>query len=207
MLPIPSLYSHTRTSHPIPSPRPPPSLLATLSPYPSNLTAHYSTHILPTRARTPCIFALQNSILPGLIFYNPRNVRRVPASQDAKSALTTPAVKNLFGPGIQFAWLGFTRSPAAWGTRIMNFSLGVRHLNNLNKRTFSWLAFQLLDDDNTGKISLRNLRRMAKDIGDHVKDDLSLLCVDLSLLFSAVAVINEGEVNEQVFISIMADDV
>ncbi|KAJ3509473.1 hypothetical protein NMY22_g16281 [Coprinellus aureogranulatus] len=62
-------------------------------------------------------------------------------------------------------------------------------------------AFQLFDDDNTGKISLRNLRRVAKEIGDRLEDD------ELQAMIDEFDLDGDGEISEQEFIAIMTDDV
>lgn len=49
-------------------------------------------------------------------------------------------------------------------------------------------AFQLFDDDNTGKITLRNLRRVAKEIGDRLEDD-ELYVNPIFSLFTSFSVV------------------
>ncbi|KAF5332590.1 hypothetical protein D9611_005229 [Ephemerocybe angulata] len=61
-------------------------------------------------------------------------------------------------------------------------------------------AFQLFDDDGTGKISVRNLRRVAKEIGDRLEDD------ELQAMIDEFDLDGDGEINEQEFLAIMTDE-
>ncbi|KAF9479422.1 EF-hand [Pholiota conissans] len=61
-------------------------------------------------------------------------------------------------------------------------------------------AFKLFDEDGTGKISLRNLRRVAKEIGDRLEDD------ELKAMIDEFDLDQDGEISEQEFFAIMTDD-
>lgn len=61
-------------------------------------------------------------------------------------------------------------------------------------------AFKLFDDDGTGKISLRNLRRVAKEIGENIDDE------ELQAMIDEFDLDQDGEINEQEFISIMTEN-
>ncbi|XP_065660738.1 centrin-3 isoform X2 [Hydra vulgaris] len=61
-------------------------------------------------------------------------------------------------------------------------------------------AFQLFDDDQTGKISLRNLRRVARELGENMSDD------ELRSMIDEFDKDGDGEINEAEFISIMTGD-
>lgn len=58
-------------------------------------------------------------------------------------------------------------------------------------------AFRLFDDDNTGKISLKNLRRVAKDLGENISDD------ELMAMIHEFDRDGDGEIDEEDFISIL----
>ncbi|XP_005807851.1 caltractin [Xiphophorus maculatus] len=58
-------------------------------------------------------------------------------------------------------------------------------------------AFRLFDDDCTGKISFKNLKRVAKELGENLTDE------ELQEMIDEADQDGDGEVNEQEFLRIM----
>ena len=58
-------------------------------------------------------------------------------------------------------------------------------------------AFRLFDDDNSGKISLRNLKRVARELGETMTDD------ELQEMIDEADRDGDGEIGEEEFIRIM----
>ncbi len=58
-------------------------------------------------------------------------------------------------------------------------------------------AFKLFDEDNTGRISLRNLRRVARELGENLSDD------ELQAMIDEFDKDADGEICEQEFLNIM----
>lgn len=58
-------------------------------------------------------------------------------------------------------------------------------------------AFRLFDDDETGKISFKNLKRVAKELGENLTDE------ELQEMIDEADTDGDGEINEQDFLRIM----
>ncbi|GAB1603969.1 caltractin-like [Argonauta hians] len=58
-------------------------------------------------------------------------------------------------------------------------------------------AFKLFDDDETGKISFKNLKRVAKELGENLTDE------ELQEMIDEADRDNDGEVNQEEFLRIM----
>lgn len=58
-------------------------------------------------------------------------------------------------------------------------------------------AFRLFDDDDTGKISLKNLRRVARELGENLPDD------ELQAMIDEFDRDMDGEISQEEFMAIM----
>ena len=58
-------------------------------------------------------------------------------------------------------------------------------------------AFRLFDDDSTGKISFKNLKRVAKELGENLTDE------ELQEMIDEADRDGDGEINEAEFLRIM----
>eukprot|EP00900_Chrysochromulina_parva_P011966 jgi/Chrpa1/20770/Chrysochromulina_OHIO_Genome00006992-RA len=58
-------------------------------------------------------------------------------------------------------------------------------------------AFQLFDEDSSGRISLRNMRRIAKELGENLTDD------ELQAMIDEFDTDGDGEISAQEFANIM----
>ncbi|TNJ27439.1 Centrin [Giardia muris] len=58
-------------------------------------------------------------------------------------------------------------------------------------------AFRLFDDDNTGRISLKNLRRVAKELSENISDE------ELMAMIQEFDRDGDGEIDEEDFIAIL----
>lgn len=60
-------------------------------------------------------------------------------------------------------------------------------------------AFRLFDDDHTGKISIKNLKRVVKELGENLTDQ------ELAAMIDEFDLDGDGEINEDEFIAICTD--
>merc|ERR1712216_503300 len=58
-------------------------------------------------------------------------------------------------------------------------------------------AFKLFDDDESGKVSFKNLKRVAKELGESMGDE------ELQEMIDEADTDNDGEINEEEFLRIM----
>ena len=73
-----------------------------------------------------------------------------------------------------------------------------KHISTLqDSREEILKAFRLFDDDETGKISFRNLKRVAKELGENMTDE------ELQEMIDEADRDGDGEINEDEFLRIM----
>ncbi|NP_001090133.1 centrin 4 L homeolog [Xenopus laevis] len=87
------------------------------------------------------------------------------------------------------------------GSGIIDFedflSLMTQKMSEKDSKEEIMKAFRLFDDDNTGKISFKNLKRVAKELGENLTDE------ELQEMIDEADRDGDGEINEQEFLRIM----
>ncbi|XP_054886749.1 uncharacterized protein LOC129360507 [Poeciliopsis prolifica] len=76
-------------------------------------------------------------------------------------------------------------------------SMMTQKMNEKDSKEEIMKAFRLFDDDCTGKISFKNLKRVAKELGENLTDE------ELQEMIDEADQDGDGEVNEQDFLRIM----
>lgn len=71
------------------------------------------------------------------------------------------------------------------------------HQSEKDSREEILKAFRLFDDDETGKITFRNLKRVAKELGENMTDE------ELAEMIEEADRDGDGEINEDEFLRIM----
>ena len=76
----------------------------------------------------------------------------------------------------------------------------IPHIKPRNSREEIMKIFRLFDEDNTGKISIKNLRKVAKDLGEDISDN------ELKELIKEADRDNDGLVSPEDFYRVMSKD-
>uniref|UniRef100_A0A2K6MQW7 EF-hand domain-containing protein n=1 Tax=Rhinopithecus bieti TaxID=61621 RepID=A0A2K6MQW7_RHIBE len=113
--------------------------------------------------------------------------------------------------------VGQCRGPWGLCKKILKIMTGEAHtgkspFEDFNEVVTDWIlerdpheeilkAFKLFDDDDSGKISLRNLRRVARELGENMSDE------ELRAMIEEFDKDGDGEINQEEFIAIMTGDI
>ena len=73
----------------------------------------------------------------------------------------------------------------------------IHKISNRDPKDEILKAFRLIDDDETGKISFKNLKRVAKELGENMTDE------ELQEMIDEADRDGDGEVSEEEFFRIM----
>jgi len=88
-------------------------------------------------------------------------------------------------------------APSIWTSETSRNYLWLASQSDKDSRSDIDKIFNLFDDDGTGKISLRNLKRVAKELGETMTE------AELHEMIERADTDNDGEINADEFYTIM----